>query len=103
MENYGLVPAFKAGVHLGKVTAVEIGDIKRDIAYHGDTMNTTARILSLCNEYQKNILVSNTVLQYFENDSLYIIERLGKIKLRGKIEEVEIASIQRKEITNLLH
>jgi adenylate cyclase len=94
LKHYGVVPAFKAGVHLGKVTAVEIGDIKREIAYHGDTMNTTARILSLCNEYQKKILVSNTVLLYCENDGRYIIERLGKIKLRGKMEEVEIASIQ---------
>jgi adenylate cyclase len=94
LQHYGVVPAFKAGVHLGEVTAVEIGDIKRDIAYHGDTMNTTARILSLCNEYQKKILVSNTILHYFKNDGQFIIERLGRIKLRGKMEEVEIASIQ---------
>jgi adenylate cyclase len=94
LEHYGEVPSFKAGVHMGKVTAVEIGDIKRDIAYHGDTINTAARILSLCNEYQKKILVSNTILPFFKNDGHFIIERLGMIKLRGKMQEVEIASIQ---------
>jgi adenylate cyclase len=35
--RYGEIPQFKAGLHMGKVTAVEVGDIKRDIAYHGDT------------------------------------------------------------------
>ncbi len=31
-NKYGLVPKFKAGVNGGKVTATEIGDVKRDIA-----------------------------------------------------------------------
>jgi adenylate cyclase len=35
---------------MGKVTAVEVGEIKRDIAYHGDTLNITARIQSICNK-----------------------------------------------------
>ena len=79
---------------MGKVTVVEIGDIKRDSAYHGDTLNTTARILSLCNEYQKKILISDKILNYFYNDRKFIVEKLGSIKLRGKMQEVEIASIQ---------
>lgn len=28
LRNYGLIPCFKAGLHMGKVTAVEIGEIK---------------------------------------------------------------------------
>ncbi|RYZ53007.1 MAG: hypothetical protein EOP49_08190, partial [Sphingobacteriales bacterium] len=47
-KYYGCVPEFKAGLHEGKVTAVEIGEIKLDVAYHGDTINTTARIQSVC-------------------------------------------------------
>lgn len=93
-EQYQVVPSFKAGVHVGKVTAVEIGDIKREIAYHGDTMNTAARILGLCNDYQKKILVSDRILPHLHNDHQYAIEGLGKIKLRGKMQEVEIASVQ---------
>src|SRR5690606_14690721 len=58
IKKYDLVPCFKAGLHLGKVTAVEIGEIKRDIAYHGDTLNTAARIQGMCNQYDKKILIS---------------------------------------------
>ena len=39
---YGLTPKFKGGLHAEPVTAVEVGDVKRDIAYHGDTINTAA-------------------------------------------------------------
>lgn len=53
LKAYGTIPVFKAGLHMGKVTAVEIGETKRDIAYHGDTLNTAARIQSKCNEYGK--------------------------------------------------
>jgi len=94
LKHYGQVPSFKAGVHMGEVTAVEIGDIKRDIAYHGDTMNTAARILGVCNEYHKDILVSDTMLQSIRNLVRYKIEQLGMIRLRGKMEEVAIASVQ---------
>lgn len=45
---------FKAGLHGDKVTAVEAGDIKRDIAYYSDTLNTAARIEIVCNKYNKD-------------------------------------------------
>jgi adenylate cyclase len=52
LDNYVAVREFKAGLHSGMVTAVEICP-KREIAYHGDTLNTTARIQSLCSQYGK--------------------------------------------------
>jgi len=41
-EKFGLLPTFKAGFHLGKVTTGEIGVIKKDIIFTGDVLNTTA-------------------------------------------------------------
>ena len=54
-DNYGSVPHFKAGLHMGRVTAVVIGEIKRDIAYHGDTLNTAARIISVWNDFGEKV------------------------------------------------
>ncbi|QMU29172.1 adenylate/guanylate cyclase domain-containing protein [Adhaeribacter radiodurans] len=93
LTNYGLLPEFKAGVHSGKVTAVEIGEIKKDIAYHGDTLNTAARIQSLCNEYQKSFLVSESLLNKLGLDQGIKTEALGMILLRGKTEKVGILSV----------
>ena len=41
-----------------EVTVAEVGDIKRDLAFLGDTMNTAARIEGQCNIYNKNLLIS---------------------------------------------
>lgn len=91
--NYGLLPEFKAGVHLGKVTAVEIGEIKKDIAYHGDTLNTAARIQGVCNEYGRDLIVSEHVLEKIGTDYRMKTEALGMILLRGKTEKIGIVSL----------
>ncbi|RZK54257.1 MAG: adenylate/guanylate cyclase domain-containing protein [Pedobacter sp.] len=94
IKNYGIVPCFKAGLHLGKVTAVEIGEVKRDIAYHGDTLNTAARIQSMCNQYDKKILASSSFINSANWTGLFTTEELGTILLKGKKLPVSILSIE---------
>ena len=90
---YGLLPHFKAGVHMGTVTAVEIGDVKRDIAYHGDTLNTAARIQSVCNVYGKDLLASESLVDKIGPHPQLKTESLGKILLRGKSTEMGIVNV----------
>lgn len=94
-QRYGWTPEFKAGLHEGKVTAVEIGEIKLDVAYHGDTINTTARIQSVCNDYGKTLLVSETLFQKLNvlKDG-FESEPLGSIQLKGKTENITIYAIR---------
>ena len=94
---YGFVPQFKAGLHIGKVTAVEVGEIKRDLAYHGDTLNTTARIQSVCNDYDKIFLVSNEIVDFTGMEKEYLIEKLGEINLKGKEIPVGVYSVEGKK------
>lgn len=95
MENYNTIPKFKAGIHMGKITIVEIGEIKRDLAYHGDTINTTARIQSICNEHNKTLLISKFLFDNIMANDNYKTESLGLIHLKGKQKAVEIISIER--------
>src|SRR4030095_11219928 len=83
-KNYNLLPQFKAGLHGGIVTAVEIGDIRRDVAYHGDVLNIAARIQSLCNEHDKTLLISAELLWKLKLDPSFWIQSLGTVSLRGK-------------------
>jgi len=62
-RKYGFVPEFKAGANGGTVTVAEVGNIKREIAYHGDVINTASRIQEVCNKYQKRFLVSRRLVQ----------------------------------------
>ena len=43
-----------------------MGGIKREIAFHGDALNTAARLLELCREYDAPVLVSGRVRKSLE-------------------------------------
>lgn len=93
LEYYGLVPELKAGIHGGVVTAVEIGDIRRDIAYHGDVLNTAARIQGLCNRYNQHLLVSTELLSKINLPETVEIKHLGNVNLKGKNKAIDIVGI----------
>ncbi len=90
-KKYGIVPEFKAGIHIGEVTVGEIGIIKRDITYSGDVLNTAARIQATCNALNERLLVSDELLQ--ELDHPFKVKRHGKVELRGKSIAVEISGL----------
>ena len=93
-ETYGLVPTFKAGFHYGKVTTGEIGEVKKDIMFTGDVLNTTARIQGLCNTYDVDILVSDQLIEKANLDGRFQINNLGESELRGRDEKVGLYTIQ---------
>lgn len=96
-QEYGLLPEFKAGLHLGEVTTVEIGTIKREIAYHGDAINTAARIQGLCNGMGRTMLISDDVLAACGKlgDTPVQIEDLGSVQLRGKLAPTVLHAVHR--------
>lgn len=97
LKEYGLVPEFKAGLHLGEVTTVEIGTIKREIAYHGDAVNTAARIQGLCNSMERTVLISDDVLRACGSiDSAPVrTEGLGSVQLKGKAAPTVVHAVSR--------
>jgi len=94
-NKYGIVPEFKAGVNSGSVTVAEIGVIKKHIAYHGDVLNTTARMEGKCNEYGKKVLASESLKELLPDDKTLAFELMGNIPLRGKEQSVDIYSVEK--------
>lgn len=91
-KEFGLIPEFKAGVHGGEITVAEVGDIKREIAYHGDVINTAARIQEQCNFFDRQLLVSKIIHDHLE-DYRWRVEKIGKVELKGKHEPVVVCAI----------
>ncbi|MCW9038174.1 adenylate/guanylate cyclase domain-containing protein [Altibacter sp.] len=88
LEEFGIVPSFKAGFHIGEVTTGEIGIIKKDIIYTGDVLNTTARIQAQCNTYDAKALISEALMRKLPPNTSFSFTKLGELKLRGKSEDV---------------
>jgi len=96
LQQFGLIPEFKAGLHAGKVIAGEIGIIKRDITYSGDVLNTTSRIQDKCNELDVQVIISNEFLEKIQLDPKYSAQYMGTMKLKGKKKEIGLHAISEK-------
>lgn len=92
-KRYGRVPEFKAALHGGAVVVSEVGKYKSEIAYHGDVLNTTARMLSKCHELESGLLVSDWVIKQVELPGYLREDLLGTYRLKGKQQEIEIHSV----------
>lgn len=93
IDEYGLLPGFKAGIHCGSVTAGEIGVIKKEIIFSGDVLNTTDRIQGLCNHYTVDLLLSEYLASQLMPDSKYKLLEVDTTLLRGKNESVQLFTI----------
>ncbi|WP_121667224.1 adenylate/guanylate cyclase domain-containing protein [Mesonia aquimarina] len=83
LRYYDCLPHFKAGLNAGVVTVTEVGKYKKEIAYHGDTINTAARIQAKCNEYNQELLISKHLKNLLKT-TRFMVEELGDIELKGK-------------------
>lgn len=95
MQNYSILPEFKAGINIGVITITEVGEVKREIAYHGDTINTAARIQGECNRLNTNLLLSEKLMQQIKLEPWLTANLKGKVQLKGKSETVPIYCIER--------
>jgi adenylate cyclase len=93
LDKYGVVPEYKVGVHVGEVTIGEIGIIKKDLVMSGDTMNTTARIRTACNELNQKFIVSKDFLDRIELED-WQAESLGPIELKGRNATIELFALK---------
>jgi adenylate cyclase len=94
LDRYGVVPQFKAGIHAGRVASGEIGTIKKDIVYSGDVLNATARIVSLCNEYGKDLIISEVVYEAVKDERTYFFTYLDNPVLRGKSVPLSLYAVK---------
>jgi adenylate cyclase len=92
-REYGMVPEYRIGVHLGLVMVGEIGIVKKDLTMSGDAMNTTARIRTMGGELNEKFIgsadfVNNAGLETWQ------VESLGSIDLKGKELPMELFAIK---------
>ncbi|MDP4229944.1 MAG: adenylate/guanylate cyclase domain-containing protein [Bacteroidota bacterium] len=93
-QKYGFIPGFKAGFHYGTVVTGQIGDIKKEIVFQGDVVNTASRIKETCNSLGAKILLSRELLDVLPiANSSYKALRVGSFLLKGKEHEVELFSV----------
>jgi adenylate cyclase len=90
LSRYGMLPQFKAGLNAGVVTAAEVGEIKKELAYHGDVLNTASRIQGKCNELGSRLLLSESLRKRIGEAHGFAFHLLGRVELKGKKDPVDV-------------
>jgi class 3 adenylate cyclase len=96
-RKFGVVPAFRVGLHGGAVVAGECGDSKQEIVYFGDTINTAARIEAECKELDVPLLISGDLLDRMRLPSGLREELRGTTRLRGRDRETSLFTLHQVE------
>jgi class 3 adenylate cyclase len=90
LDRFGVVPEFKAGVHVGEVMTAEIGDLKKALVFNGDVLNTGSRIEGQCSRLGKQLLVSSELVDRLALPPEWRPEDMGEVALRGKAEPLRL-------------
>jgi adenylate cyclase len=94
-KEFGTNPKFTASINSGKIMIAEVGTFKSEIAFHGDVLNTAARIQKQCKSYNRRLLVTKNFAEKFREVSFgYQIEWLALDRLLGKQNPVDIYAIE---------
>jgi adenylate cyclase len=72
----------------------EIGVSKKEIVYHGDTMNTASRICGSAHILNKSLVLSKFLYDALELNGDFEFEDLGAQVLKGKDEEIHLYSVK---------
>jgi adenylate cyclase len=83
-REFGAAPACRAGLHCGSVVTGEMGSVKKEIVFLGDTVNTAARIQDLCRQTGDRVLASAELVGRGQLPAGIVKRPLGDLRLRGK-------------------
>ncbi len=87
-RTFNVSPQFRGGLHLGNFTIAEIGEVKKEIALIGDSINTAARITEKCKELDAGLLISEQAITSEPYNHRLIRE--GSFRLKGISEEITL-------------
>ncbi len=94
ISKFGIVPEFKCALHGGLVVSTQVGQLKVEIAFHGDVVNTAARMLEKCHHYNESFIISEAVHQKLSKNENYSFKGLGTVDLRGKSEQHKLYAVK---------
>ena len=83
-KDFGAVPRFRGGLHGGTVTAGEIGDLRKQIVFVGDILNTAARLEEHAKRAGLDLVASEALLDRMRVPSDVEVQPLRRACLEGK-------------------
>jgi len=95
-ERFLTEAGLRAALHLGDVIAGEIGEQRRAIVFHGDVMNTAARLEQATRDVGVRFIASADALSALGPQPDMELKDLGALNLRGRREPIRAWGVERR-------
>ena len=95
IDSYGICPEFKGGLHGGIAVVTWVGEIKKEIVYHGDVLNTAARIQGHAKGSRFSCVASGELLAGLTLPEGFGSADVGEVTLRGKDTALDLHGLER--------
>lgn len=92
-RRYGAVPELRYALHAGPVVTGEMGDLKREVVFLGDTVNTAARIEQAAKQTGWDVLASAAALAHLQVPEDMVARPLEGLVLKGKSTAIALCAI----------
>jgi class 3 adenylate cyclase len=99
-RQFGAAPRLRAALHGGHVITGEVGGSRRAIVYHGDVMNTTARIEQATRDLERPFLVSRDAMERLADLEGFVFDDLGLQRLRGRAAAMHLYAVSARPSTD---
>lgn len=94
LQDFGVAPDFRAVLHAGPVVTGEMGEVKREIVFLGDTINTTAKIEQLAKTLPEHaVIASAEAVKAAPPPAGITVASLGEFSLPGKSAAISLYAV----------
>ncbi len=91
--RYGLVPEYTACFHSGVVVAGEIGEVKSQIVFSGETLSDLQKLKKASSIYNQNLIISESLLNQIDIPAIYKSKELGLISAKDQGKEINVYTL----------
>ena len=88
-SQFGFVPEYYAAFHVGKVITGEMGDVKSQFVFHGETLFVTSEIEEACKESGYDLLISSDLMSMIK-----LPDDLQTIPIGKSVRDLDLYTIE---------
>jgi adenylate cyclase len=92
-QRFGVAPFGRVALHAGPVAVGEVGDVKREITFLGDTLNVVAKMEKFAAERGLRGVISADLLDRLTLPPEFEVREAGTLELPGRAEGLRIFAL----------
>ena len=93
LSEFAAVPTLHAALHCGPVISGEMGDVRREVVFLGDTLNATAHMEKACGEMGHPVLASGDLVERIGSVAGISAAKSGDLAIGGNAKALALFAL----------